>query len=154
MGYTIVKGLDIKLAYRIDNNRVTYNELGLRRKAYVPRSKTVISTSYVSNYNKWQVDLSAQIIGNKRLPEAHHDPEQSAHLRHLSQSPVFTLVNAQVTRRFLKYEGYLGVENALNFKQHEPIIFANQPFGDKFDATMIWGPINGSMFHIGLRKRI
>jgi hypothetical protein len=35
-----------------------------------------------------------------------------------------------------------------------PIIAHNDPFGNYFDASMIWGPIMGRMYYAGLRYKI
>ena len=38
-----------------------------------------------------------------------------------------------------------------NFTQKNPIIDVTDPFGDNFDATMIWGPVHGYKVYIGMR---
>jgi len=48
----------------------------------------------------------------------------------------------------------LGVENLLDFKQNNPIIDPTNPNGNYFDASLIWGPINGRMVYAGLRYKI
>ena len=44
-----------------------------------------------------------------------------------------------------------GAENITNFMQHHPIIDVQNPFGDNFDASMVWGPMHGRTFYAGLR---
>jgi outer membrane receptor for ferrienterochelin and colicins len=53
-----------------------------------------------------------------------------------------------------RLEIYLGAENILNYKQPNPIIDADNPFGDTFDASMVWGPIFGRKVYGGIRYRI
>ena len=69
-------------------------------------------------------------------------------------------MNAQLTRQFTpEFSVYLGVENALNYKQNRPIIgadygdnpVAQQDFNQYFDASLVYGPIFGRMFYAGLR---
>jgi len=49
---------------------------------------------------------------------------------------------------------YLGIENATNYKQMNPIIANDDPFGEYFDSTFVYGPIFGRMYYLGLRYRI
>ena len=68
-----------------------------------------------------------------------------------ASAPSYTIINAQVTRYFKKWNIYLGGENLTNYKQKNPIIAANDPFGKYFDSSMIWGPISGMNIYVGLR---
>ena len=54
--------------------------------------------------------------------------------------PAYLTVNAQVTKKIEMLDIYLGVENLTNYKQDNPIIASDDPFGEYFDASMIWGP--------------
>lgn len=38
--------------------------------------------------------------------------------------------------------------------QEHPIIAADAPWSQEFDASQIWGPIHGRKFYIGLRFAI
>jgi hypothetical protein len=42
----------------------------------------------------------------------------------------------------------------LNFKQTNPIVDPTNPYGQYFDATMIWGPVFGRMVYGGIRWRL
>ena len=61
------------------------------------------------------------------------------------------MVNAQITHLFKKWNFYVGGENLANFKQKNPIIAAQDPFGSQFDANRVWGPIMGWNVYVGLR---
>lgn len=64
-------------------------------------------------------------------------------------------MNAQVSKQWAeKYDVYLGVENILGFKQPNPILASSDPFGEYFDASLIWGPVFGRMVYAGVRLRI
>ena len=63
----------------------------------------------------------------------------------------FQQLSAQVTRYFRRWSVYIGGENLTNFKQKNPIIDASNPWGENFDATMVWGPMHGAKAYIGLR---
>ena len=66
-------------------------------------------------------------------------------------------MNAQVSKSLGKtkaLELYVGGENLTNYFQKNVIIAAAQPFGDYFDASMIWGPVSGRLVYAGFRYRI
>jgi outer membrane receptor for ferrienterochelin and colicins len=63
-------------------------------------------------------------------------------------------MNAQITKRFRIWELYVGAENLGNYTQKNPIIEAENPFGEHFDASMIWGPIQERKFYLGVRLTI
>ena len=63
----------------------------------------------------------------------------------------FSQLSAQVTRYFRRWSIYIGGENLTNFKQKNPIIDAADPWDDRFDSTMIWGPVHGAKGYIGVR---
>ena len=60
----------------------------------------------------------------------------------------------QVTRFFRNWSVYIGGENLTNFKQKNAIIGADDPWGDNFDASMIWGPMHGAKGYIGVRYNL
>ena len=69
-------------------------------------------------------------------------------------SPEFFFMNAQVTKVFKRFELYSGAENILDFRQKHPIINADKPFSNEFDATQVWGPVDGRRIYFGLRFSI
>ena len=60
-------------------------------------------------------------------------------------------LNAQITRNFRHWSIYLGGENLTNFRQPDAIVGAADPWGADFDATMVYGPLQGAMVYIGFR---
>ncbi|MBP1593399.1 MAG: TonB-dependent receptor, partial [Bacteroidetes bacterium] len=45
-----------------------------------------------------------------------------------------------------------GAENLTGFTQKNPIIDASNPYGNNFDSTMIWGPVqHGAKYYLGIR---
>jgi hypothetical protein len=64
-------------------------------------------------------------------------------------------MNAQISKVWKeRIEAYIGVENLLDYKQENPIIAADDPFGSYFDSSLIWGPVSGRMIYAGLRLKI
>jgi outer membrane receptor for ferrienterochelin and colicins len=142
-----IKNLDMVLAYRWNDVRVTQQE-ELVRKPLVNRYKGLVNLSYATNLRKWQFDFTTQLNGDARLPDTQMNPEQ---YQRPEMSPVYTIVHAQVSKFFRKWSIYAGVENLTNFIQKDPIIAADDPFGDYFDSSMVWGPILGRKFYAGVR---
>jgi outer membrane receptor protein involved in Fe transport len=98
--------------------------------------------------NKWQFDFTTQFNGPSRIPTTAGNPSE---YQRGTSAPSYTIINAQVTKYFKKWNVYLGGENLLNYKQEDPIIAADDPFGKYFDSSMIWGPVSGMNIYLGLR---
>ena len=97
---------------------------------------------------QWRWDLTFHLVGNQRLVETIRDDLNS-------YSPIYSIWNFQLSRAFSKkFEIYLGGENIGNFKQTNPIIGSNDPFGINFDSSQIYAPIFGGMIYSGLRIKI
>ncbi len=107
--------------------------------------------SYQTALKTWQFDMNIQAVGNQRLPYTGFYPEE---YQKSAFSPDYALINAQVTRYFKKFEVYLGGENLGNFRQLDPIIASDDPFGEYFDSSIVWGPITGIKIFAGFRFRI
>ena len=63
-------------------------------------------------------------------------------------------LQAQITREFRHFSIYLGGENLTNYTISTPIRGASDPWGPAFDATQVWGPVNGAMGYIGIRYKL
>ena len=65
------------------------------------------------------------------------------------------MLSSQVTKVISKkLEFYVGGENLTDFVQKNPIIQAENPYGEYFDSSLIWAPIFGRMVYGGLRWTI
>lgn len=146
--YELIKGLTLNAAYRINDVKQTING-SLREMPLTSRYKGMISLSYATRMNKWQFDLTSQFNGGGRLP----DPSNVNPLWEEEFDP-YTVINAQITKNYKRWSFYLGSENLNNFKMHNPIIAANNPWGPDFDGSMIWGPVHGRKVYAGLRYTI
>lgn len=145
--YELLKGFDVTAAVRYSDVHMTFlNEL--LEKPLTNKYKGLLNLSYVTNLKKWQFDFTSQFIGPSRLPASVSDASTN------KESPAYTILNAQVTKYFKKWNLYLGGENLTNFKQHHPIIAADAPFSEAFDSSVIWGPISGIKVYAGLRYSI
>jgi len=145
-----IRGLDLTVAYRFNDVLVDYLD-DMRERPFVFRHKGLFTATYSTLYDKWSVDLTAQYNGPSRIPLTETNPEE---FQREQQSPGFFVVHSQITRRFKFLDLYVGVENLTGFRQDNAIISPGNPFGENFDASLIWGPLTGRMFYAGLRFMI
>lgn len=150
LDYELIKRLDMRLAYRWYDVKTTYrNEL--MEKPFVSTHRAFANFAYETR-NSWKFDFTVNWKGQKRVPTTAANPPQ---YQRVAQSPNFFLLNAQITKVWKeRFDVYLGSENLLNYKQENPIIAADQPFSEFFDASLIWGPVMGRNIYLGLRYRI
>jgi len=148
------KRLFFKAAYRIVDTKVKYTQ-GLMQKPMVSLHRAFINFSYETKNEHWQFDYTTQFNGDKRLPETSQNPDA---YRRDNYSPVYFQLLGQITYlakiKSADFHVYLGVENALNYKQLNPIVASDAPYSKYFDASMVWGPIYGRMLYAGLRYKI
>ncbi|MBE0676631.1 MAG: TonB-dependent receptor, partial [Bacteroidales bacterium] len=142
-----VTGLDITAAWRWNDVRQTIGG-ELREKPLSSRYKGLLTASYTTRMRKWQVDYTLQYNGPGRIPSTMTNPEPYMRHDHFTAYPV---MNAQLTKYFKKWSIYVGAENITGSRQHDAIISAEDPFGEYFDATMIWGPVHGRKLYAGFR---
>ncbi len=148
--YELSDGLDIKAAYKYYNVQTTTNGQ-LQQVPYVSRDRFFVNLAYATKHEKWQADFTWVWNGAKRLPDTFDRPVE---YQQRETSPDFMLINAQVSRGFRWGNIYVGAENLLDFKQNNPIIDAQNPFGSNFDASMVWGPVAGRVIYTGIRYKI
>ncbi|HXB42379.1 MAG TPA: carboxypeptidase-like regulatory domain-containing protein [Bacteroidia bacterium] len=151
--WEVRKRLNVRLAYRYIDTRTQYTT-GLLSKYLVSKNRAFINLSYETKNQHWQFDYTTQWHGAKRLPNTNSNPIE---YRRADYSPAYFIMNGQITYKtgILKsFDIYIGVENALNTRQLNPIVSANNPFSSYFDASMVWGPIYGRMLYGGIRFKI
>ncbi len=147
---SVIKHLDLTLIGRYNDVKQTYQGK-LIQKALSPPFKGLFTASYNTKFEKWQFDATVQYIGKATIPDFSVNPEA---YQLMTTSPDYTIIHFQITRRFKRWDIYGGVENLTNFTQHMPIIAHDDPFGNYFDASVIWGPIMGRMYYAGFRFKI
>lgn len=146
--YPLFRGFNILGAYRWTNAKTEYGGK-LMKKPLVSDYKALATASYETRLKKWMFDLTAQFNGGGRMPTADaSNPLWKDTFRS------YTILNAQITKNFRTWSVYAGAENITDFKQKHPIISPENPFGNNFDATMVWGPTMGRKFYVGLRYAI
>lgn len=145
-----IERFDITLAFRWNDVKATYNG-DLLETPLTSRYKGLLTFAYATRFDKWKFDITGQLNGSVRLPDTRMSPEE---YQKPENSPFYTVIHAQISKRFKYFELYVGGENLTDFLQKDPIIAADDPFGDYFDASMIWGPLLGRRFYAGIRLTI
>ena len=157
--------LDIKLAYKFNDVKVTYSG-ELMQMPLVAKHRGLVTLGFNSPDETWKLHTTVQIIGPQRMPTLlgfqNHSAEghESLATYHLTGiTPTYATLNAQLTKVFKKLEVYIGGENLTNYRQHGAIIGASDPFNEDlgipvFDASQIYAPIMGTMIYGGFRFTI
>ncbi len=146
----LFKGFDMTAAYRLNDTKAT-TAGELRERPLVSKHKGLLTMSYATRFEKWKFDFTGQYNGQTRLPLGVSEHESGVDPSVVNYSPDYVTIHSQITRKFKKWDAYIGVENLTNFKQSHPILGYDQPFNEGFDAGMIWGPVLGRMFYAGFR---
>ena len=148
----IFKDFDLTLAFRYNDVKMTINDT-LREKPFVNRYKGLVSMSYAPG--TWQFDFTTQFNGDSRVPELSGNATAVAHHQDIRRSPFYVIMNAQIMKKLGEHwELYVGGENLTNYKQQYPIISAENPTSEDFDASMVWGPLSGVRAYVGVRFQI
>jgi outer membrane receptor for ferrienterochelin and colicins len=146
---TLAKGLDMKAAYKFNDVQIDYVD-SRRQKPLVAKHRALFTLDYETPSENWMFNTSVQIVGPQRLPDNSSLPGDLA-AEHPPFSPTYALVNAQVSYRLPRWEFYVGGENLTGYRQESPIIDAENPFGEYFDAMQVYAPVMGPMAYAGLR---
>jgi hypothetical protein len=144
----ITQQFEVKLAYKRYEVKTTYLGDGLLDKPYVPRDRALFNMAYRTKHDIWVFDFTTNWYGISRIPSTLENPVE---FQRSNKSQSYFMLNAQITKAFKFAEVYVGGENLLNFKQPNPIIDPENPFGSNFDASMVWGPIMGRVIYVGFR---
>ena len=135
--YPLLEGLTATAAFRYTDARATYDG-ELRRRPLTSRYKGLLTMGYKTPLELWHFDVTGSVNGGGVLYDR-------------TTYPAYFQLQAQVTREFRRLSVYIGGENLTNYTIREPIRGASDPWKANFDATQVWGPVNGAMGYIGLR---
>ncbi|WLD24147.1 TonB-dependent receptor [Flavobacterium dauae] len=154
LNYNIIKHLNLRTAYKYYDIKTTYNGNNLERPLQA-KHRLFANLEFMThehNGSYWKFDATWNWLGKQRLPYT-GDNSQENQLPAYTSS--FSTINAQVTKVFSDtFEVYVGGENIGNYQQHRVILGADDPFGNEFDSTIVYGPIFGQMYYAGLRFKI
>lgn len=149
-----VKGLRVKAAYKYLDVRTTYADQ-LLPKPLTPNHRAFLNLGYATAFDKWRADFTVQWFGQRPVAHVSSTHQHGSGQEYVPETtPRFALLNLQATRAFRRLEVYAGVENLADYRQPNPIDGAAAPFGQTFDAAMVWGPVYGRLTYAGLRYRL
>ncbi|HAM97911.1 MAG TPA: TonB-dependent receptor [Marinilabiliales bacterium] len=147
LSYTLFGRLDVTAAWRYNMVKATFQDQ-LRQVPFRSNHKGLFSASYRTRMEKWQFGTNLQFYGLQRIPSTEENLTEN---QRPAQSESYLVLMAQVTKNYRFWSFYVGTENLTNFTMHHPVIDAQNPFGDQFDASMVWGPVYGQMFYAGVK---
>ena len=151
--FTLSNSIDLLFAYKNTVAETDYITHGRLRNPLTPSDRIFFNIAYNGSTNdngkSWKYDLTFNHVGQQRLPSTETNPSEYQ-LSDISER--LNLINTQITRVFNNsFQIYLGVENLTNYRQKNIILASDDPFGDYFDATYVYGPIFGRVSYLGLR---
>lgn len=148
--FEILPRLDLRTAYRYNYSTAYFGDEN-KTLPFSSFHRAFVNLAYETKGN-WHFDVTANWRGPQRIPDSGWlDVEDQLD----EMSPAFVTVNAQIRKVYdTGFEWYIGGENITNFTQDNPIINAETPFSNDFDASQIWGPIFGRNIYAGLRYRL
>jgi len=149
------KHLNLKTAYKYYDVNTDYI-VGNLQKSLQAKNRFFANMSYETHIldkgQQWKFDATYNWLGKQRLPNTSSNLPQ---YRLNEFGEAFGVLNAQITRTFSStFEMYVGGENMGNYKQDNAIVGADNPFDAYFDSSMIYGPVFGQMYYVGLRFKI
>ncbi|MEN8136990.1 MAG: TonB-dependent receptor [Bacteroidota bacterium] len=149
--WEVIERFDVRLAYRFNEVKTDYKTEFMSKPLLSPH-RAFVNLAYATN-SKWKFDFTTSWQSSKRIPGTSSNPVE---YRMPDYSPSFFIVNSQISKSWYseKLELYIGVENLFDFKQSNPIISSDNPFGEYFDASMVWGPVFGRNIYTGIRYKI
>ena len=144
---TVGKVLDLRVAYNyLDVYRMEKG--GKNHLPFNPKNRAMAAISYRTKNNKWQADMNAHWFDKMRLPDTRNNPAPFVRPMY---STAYGTLNVQATYRWKNLDVYAGCENITNYRQPDPIISADNPFGPYFDISSVWGPTRGREVYAGFR---
>ena len=157
--WTPFRGFDLFATFRYTNAMMTLEQDGkqyLVERPLTSRYKGLINIQYA--VQRWVFDVTAQMNGPVRLPELSGDMD--AAVNNPTLSPSYPMYFAQVSYKMSNLTLYAGCENIANYLQgvnggNKPIIMeSDTAYNPGFNSSMVWGPLMGRKFYIGLRLNI
>lgn len=146
--YPFFKGFTLTAAYRLTDVKTTYNG-ELKERPLTSKYKGLLTASYQTPLGLWQFDVTFQLNGGGRMPTPYTTDEDTPSWD--TRYKAYGQLSAQITRWFRHWSIYVGGENMTNFKQKDPIVSASDPWSTNFDSTLVWGPVHGAIYYLGIR---
>ena len=151
LSFEAIKGLDVKIAYKYNDVKVSFFDGVTREAPMVAKHRGLITVDYKTPNEKWEFNINTQFVGKQKFVDLLDNPYHTD-AQHTGDATSYQLLNAQLTYKVNdRLEFYSGCENITNFRQEDAIIDWQNPFGNNFDAGHIYAPITGAMGYLGVR---
>lgn len=150
--YEPVTGIRLKAAWKYNDVKASYNSR-MMEKPLNPKQRALFNAAYETPNGRWKADFTLQYSGKQQLPPyVDHSSHQHSNDKPTSYvAPAFFRSLGQITYMSSKWDVYFGSENIGDYRQHNPVINPDDPFGQHFDTGIVWGPVTGRMFYAGIR---
>ncbi|MCG8575270.1 MAG: TonB-dependent receptor [Flavobacteriales bacterium] len=114
---------------------------------FAPKFSGTFGVSYEIRKIGLSINYNGRVMGPQRLPEFSDEWARP------TTSPWFSIQNVQLTQKFKKsnLEVYTGIKNLLNYTQPSPLVDPANPYGDNFDTSYAYGPLQVRRFFFGIR---
>lgn len=149
--FSLYKNLDFRLAYKYYDVQANYLS-GKKEIPFIAKNRAFANVAYATNKNDkggfWTFDFTYNYIGKQNLPALAGNPTEYLLPE---KSKAYSTLNGQVARNFNDhFRLYLGAENLTSYQQDHAILDAKNPFGNYFDAGMIYAPIMPVSVYLGV----
>lgn len=149
--FSPVKNFDVRVAYKFYDVQADYRD-GRRDVPFMAKHRGFLNLAYATTKNEkggfWSFDTTFNLVGKQRLPEMTGNP---AAFQLPAYSDPYMTWNAQIAKDFSnRLRVYAGAENLTSYTQKNPIIDAQNPFGNYFDGGMVYAPIMPLNVYLGL----
>ncbi len=119
-------------------------------QVFAPRFSGTFGLTYSWKKAGIEFNWIGKVMGNQKLPQfdpIYEKPEVS---------PWFTVQHFQITKNLKKagMDVYMGVKNMFNYTQDSPLIDPSNPYGDDFDTSYAYGPLQVRRFFLGIRWKL
>lgn len=150
-----IKHLIIRSSYKLYDSKTDYSIGTYQTPLQAPHrffTNLEFKTHSKEKGRQWRFDGTYNWVGRQNLPYI----KQNTIIDGLpKQSNPYSLVNIQVTRTFSSvFELYVGGENITDYQQANVIVDSENPFGSFFDSSIVYGPIFGAMYYVGIRFKV
>lgn len=144
------KTLEARFAYKLMDVKAEYNQV-IEQQVMTQKHRWLTNLSYTSKNKKWEANVTGILNGKMRMNmlSLTYGPQIVD-----KQTPMYIMVNTQLTYIHKKWDFYIGGENIGNYRIKSVIVESHNPFGSYFDATMVWGPITGFTIYGGFRYKL
>jgi len=157
-GHAVTRGVSLALNQNVAFERLLYtvgvtiqdvylvHEGVRRRELFAPDWRGVFGVTWNVPSPALRLDWSGYASGSMRLPSYPPGFERP------TRSPAHSVHDLKLTWRGPRgVDVYGAMRNIFDYTQGSPLIDAGNPFGDTFDTSYVWGPIEGRRIAFGAR---